>query len=143
MSYVKYFLIVLGLFFLASCVNKKDSRKIETLKRIVDKSLGKKLILPDSLQMFKLKTTSINDSVSIFNSEYKIYSELNVSCGACLMKIDLWDKLISELSQYEIPIILICRSDDNFELIKHLDMSEQIPKFSYPLFFDNYGRLYG
>jgi len=132
----KYILVGFYLCLLVSCAHDKNSEKIELLKKIITDNLGEKLILPDSIQIYKLHTTNIVDSTSIFDSPYKIYSHINVSCGACVMNIDQWSDLIPEFQQYKVPIILICKSDDNFELIKHLDISEQIQKFPYPLFFD-------
>lgn len=72
----------------------------------------------------------------MLNSEYKIYSRVDASCGTCIGHINAWNELIPDFNRYKVPIILICSSDDNFKLIKYFCNTGKIKDFGYPFFLD-------
>ena len=48
-----------------------------------------------------------------------MFSKINASCGDCVQNIKEWKKLSLEFRKYNIPIILICQSTDDFGLLKY------------------------
>jgi hypothetical protein len=125
-----YLLIFITLFSNCSS-NTKKSKNINEIT-----NTGKKLMLPDSLVLYKPFNDIIIDSNKIVNSTLKIYSYMNVSCPSCLSSIKEWKNIASELKGYNIPIILICQSEDNYELFKYLCEKKDIAKFPFPFYFD-------
>ena len=121
---------------IVSCKNKQETDEVVSLKQVVENSLGKKLILPNSLQEYSPFSNYVADSVAVVNSEYKIYSKVDASCGTCISRINLWNGLALEFRKYNVPVILICDSDDKFELLKYFCESGKIKKFPYPFFLD-------
>ncbi len=47
-----------------------------------------------------------------------------------------WDGLASEFFKYKVPVVLICNSKDEFELLKFIVESGGIKNYPYPFFFD-------
>ncbi len=133
---IKCILLFVCTCSISSCRDKEDVDKISSLKEVVENTLGKKLILPDSLKTYSPFINYIADSTVAFNSKYKIYSKVKASCGTCISHIDKWNDLVPEFSKYKVPIILICNSDDQFELIQYFCESGKIKNFFYPFFFD-------
>ncbi|MDP3441913.1 MAG: hypothetical protein Q8T08_03550 [Ignavibacteria bacterium] len=131
---VKYVILLLCICSVISCKNEKNRKK--SLESVVENCLGKKLILPDSLIVYAPFPNCIADSMDISKASFKIYSHINASCPTCIGDIVLWDSITSDFSKYKVPIILICESKDNFELVKYLHETGGIKSFSYPLFFD-------
>ncbi|KQC02756.1 hypothetical protein [Pedobacter sp. Hv1] len=132
----KSILVLIWMCCIISCKNKEETDEIASLKSVVENTLGKKLIIPASLPTYSPFTNYIADSAAIFNSEYRIYSKVNASCGSCITHINLWKNLIAEFSKYKIPVILVCNSDDQFELIKYFCETGKLKSFSYPFFLD-------
>ena len=129
----KIFLLFLAII-LISC--KKSTRNSDSLKETVKTTLGTKLVLSENIYLYKPFKSYKLDSIKIKNADFKIYSLINASCGDCINKINNWEIFSKELNNYEIPIILIFRSNDNFELLKNmLDMNKVNP-FPYPFLFD-------
>lgn len=120
-----------------SCKEKKlNSVKIKSLESVVETTLNKKLNIPDSLGVYAPFSKYIANESNILNSEFRIYSRVDASCGTCIGDINTWYELIPEFSRYKVPIILICSSDDNFELIKYFCETGAITNFGYPFFLD-------
>ncbi len=130
-------LVLICMCCIIACRNKEQTDEIASLESVVEHTLGKKLILPSSLQTYSPFTNYLADSAEVFNSEYRIYSKVNASCGSCITHINLWNKLITEFSKYKVPVILVCNSDDQFELIKYVCETGKLKSFSYPFFLDN------
>jgi hypothetical protein len=130
------YILLLNLFIIISCKDKEYNKNVETLKSIVNSNLGKTIIIPDSLQLYKPFSQYIADSSEIKNAKIKIYSQINASCGTCIGYITKWESLSLELKKYNIPVILICQSDDDFELLRFFCESKKIMTFSYPFFID-------
>ena len=107
------------------------------MTNILSGIIGKKLIIPDGLVTYKPFSGYLLDSISIADSKYKIYTEINVSCGTCINKISKWDSLSMEFYKYKTPIILICKTEDRFESLKYACETSIIRKFFYPFFLDN------
>lgn len=120
----------------ASCQNREIQDKEARLKLVIENCLGKKLMIPDSLSTYVPFRDYIMDSVKLSNAKFKIYSHINASCPTCVLDIKLWNSIITEFEKFKVPVILICESDDNFELIKYIHETGEIKDFSYPLFFD-------
>lgn len=119
-----------------SCQNRENQEKEALLKSVVENCLGKKLMIPDSLRIYAPFFNYIADSVQLSNAKYKIYSHINVSCPTCIHDIKLWNNIITDFEKLNVPVILICESDDNYELFKYILETGEIRTFSYPFFFD-------
>ncbi len=127
------------IFFVSStmsCQNRETQEKEAHLKSVVENWLNKKLIIPDSLTIYAPFLNYIADSVQLSNAKIKIYSHINASCPTCIRDIELWNNIIPNFEKLKVPIILICESDDNFELFKFMCDKREIKSFSYPFFFD-------
>lgn len=133
---IKYILLVLCITSYISCKNRVYQEKNAFLRSVMGNNIGKILILPDSLMVYSPFDNYIMDSLNISLSKFKIYSHINASCPTCIQDIILWDSINTDFNKYKVPIILICDSKDNFELIKYLHETGKIKSFSYPLFFD-------
>lgn len=134
-------MVIFYLFCFISCEKKQQNTvKIESLKLIVNNNLGKKLIIPDSLELYHPFPNSINYKESV-NSNLKIYSHIDASCGTCVESLKSWNNLIPELNQKNIQVILICSSNNRFELLKYYFESKEIVDFSYPLLLDHKGQF--
>lgn len=136
------FQIIKGMIFVffvnttISCQNRENQEKEALLKSVVENCLGKKLMIPDSLRIYAPFFNYIADSVQLSNAKYKIYSHINVSCPTCIHDIKLWNNIITDFEKLNVPVILICESDDNYELFKYILETKEIRTFSYPFFFD-------
>lgn len=133
--FIKIIVLITPVFFIVGCKNKNDD-KINSLKTIINDVLGEKLILPDSIYIYKPFTNYKTDSTKISNSKLKIYTYINASCGICIDNIKSWSDFLAELNEYRVPIILIFKSDDNFQSIQYLCESGEVDFFPYPFFFD-------
>jgi len=122
--------------FLISCQNTDRTAHNSSLKSTIDSTLGKKLILPTKLLVYSPFNDLEGDSATVFDSKYKLFTHINASCGTCITHIKLWENLVLEFNKFKIPIILICESDDRFELLKYLCETGGVGKFSYPFFLD-------
>lgn len=93
--------------------------------------------------MYAPFTNYILEEGNILNSDYQIYSRIDASCGTCIGEINKWNELIPVLKRYNVPIILICSSDDDFELLKYFCETSSIEDFGYPFFLDHENVFYG
>lgn len=125
-----YLLFTLVLFSKCS----SDPKNGKTVSDFEEKS--QKLVLPDSLIVYKPFKVNSSDSNKIENSGLKIYSFINVSCPSCLSNIKNFNNVASELKEYRVPVILICQSEDNYELLKYLCEKKDISEFPFPFYFD-------
>ncbi|MDO5981578.1 hypothetical protein [Flavivirga spongiicola] len=121
---------------LISCQSKQKKKNISKHESIINTALGTRLKLPIDLSTYDYLNNYKSDSISTLNSKFKIYSRIDGSCGTCIDFINKWSDLSYKLNEYDTSIILMCHSEDNFELIKYLGESGKIKKFQYPLFFD-------
>jgi len=133
---VKYMILIIFVTLTISCQNKENQKREAHLKSVIENCLGKKLTIPDSLRIYAPFYNYIADSVQLSNARFKIYSHINASCPTCVRDILLWNNIIPSFEKFEVPVILICESDDNFELFKYIIESGEINNFSYPFFLD-------
>jgi hypothetical protein len=133
---LKFLIIFFILATTFSCKKKTSKEHEKNLKSIVDNTLGKELILPDSLEVYKSFPNIITDSIQMSYANYKIYSHVNVSCSTCVDGIKKWDNLATKFLKQGTPIFLICSSKDNFELVKEIFESKILKGFSFPVFLD-------
>ncbi|GAA3561010.1 hypothetical protein [Snuella lapsa] len=132
----KALVLLMPIYFIISCQNVKGEKQIDSIKNQNNGILDEKLLIPDSLRIYAPFNNYISDSLEISNANFKIYSIINSSCITCISNIKLWNSIIVEFKKYEVPVILICESDDEFELMKYLCESRKINDFSYPFFLD-------
>lgn len=99
------------------------------------KKMGK-IILPDSLFVYNPFNGNSLDNNEKGNSALKIYTYLDVSCPSCLSNIKRWRNFELELKNFKIPIIMICQSEDKYELLKYLCEKQEIPNLPFPFYFD-------
>ncbi len=136
---IKCVVLSICISVIASCKNER--KNVTSLKSIVDGALGEKLLLPGNLRLYRPFFDYIADSSKTSNSEFKLYSEVNTSCGTCINEINHWNKLSEEFRKYKVSIILVCRSDDGFELLRYFCGSGKIQEFPYPFFLDKKGEF--
>lgn len=132
----KTVMYVFFLFILICCEKKENNEKVNILKKTIENSLGKKLSIPINLQSYTPFPQYIADSTELSHADLKLYTQINTSCSTCLEEINTWNKFIPKLMEYKVPVILICQSKDNFELLKYLCENGKIKKFSFPFFLD-------
>lgn len=128
------FLTLIGLFF--SCVSNIKKEKAQYFDSIISKTIGKELLLPQKLILYKPHSNYSMDSCDIANASHKIYSHINVSCGSCLKEIEMWEKLIPQFEKLGVSIIIICTADDNFILFEYLCEKNKFINYSFPFFLD-------
>ncbi|MEI6865150.1 hypothetical protein [Flavicella sp.] len=136
-SPIKYIIILVTVCSILSCKNTTNSKLETSLTNTVEKTLGKKIILPTKLKSYNSFPNIIADSLQMSFASYKIFSHINVSCSSCIDGIKNWDSLVPDFIKVRTSIYLICSSKDNFELIKSIFESNKLKGFSYPIFFDN------
>lgn len=113
------------LCFILCLISRKESRnkkkKISQLKTTVNNALGTTLQLPKALKTYAPFDNYLKDSTDIANANFKIYTSIDDSCGACIGKIKSWASIAETLNTKNVAIILLCRADQNkFALLEHL-----------------------
>ena len=143
MNKLIYIYIVLFVFIFAyfSC-NKGKTNEEEQIEYVIENNLGKQLFIPENIITYKPFNNYFADSLMISNSEYKIYSLVNASCSVCVDNIIKWNLLYDEFKNKKIPIVLIFKSDDNFELLKFACEKGIVRGFPYPFFLDTDNSFY-
>ncbi len=125
------FIRLLGIaLFVFSCGLKDKAWKSQVEKVITDK-IGKKLIIPDSLELF------IDNSFSVFLSKslddhLKIVGYIDANCGACLMNFSFWKDFMGEINRKNINcnVYLFVNIDkNNINTIQKMG-------FDYPFILD-------
>lgn len=116
--------------------NSKSKLEETSLKSIVEKNLGNKLILPNHLISYRSFPNIIADSLEMSYANFKIFTHIDVSCSTCIDGIKSWDSLVPQFTSLRTSIFVICSSKDRFELIKNIFESNYVEGFSYPIFFD-------
>ncbi len=133
------FLIVCFILIFASSCFESTNKTTSSLEGRIDNILGKSLTISSSLNLYKPFATYLADSTEIVNSNYKIYSYINTSCGSCIASVDLWNKFSLRIKKYKIPVVLVCGSNDNFEMFKYFCETAEIADFPYPFLLDSKG----
>jgi hypothetical protein len=128
-------IIICTCIIVACDYNEKKTRE-KLFTSIVENNIGKKIILPDNLTVYNPDSINNCENYDLISSEFKIYSHIDVSCGSCIGNIEKWNNLIQEFSKYEVPLILICGSEDEFELFQYLCESGKVDISHYPFYFD-------
>jgi len=130
-----YVYILLFFLFLSSCSNEKKE-KISYLKKVAVQTIGKHLIIPDKSKLFD-PFSVVSDSIENFDKEYKIYTNIDVSCGTCIKSISKWNKFYNSLDRDKTSIVLVCNSSDRFESFMFFCEDEvSIEDTSFPFIFD-------
>lgn len=119
-----------------SCKKDEVNPKQAALKKVIDKNLGTELKLPKDLTLYTPFSNYKADSTQIAQADLKIYSHVNTSCGTCVQNITKWNTTALNFSKYNVPVILMCTSKDNFELIRFLCETKEVKSFPYPFFLD-------
>ncbi len=128
-----FFLLLIIVLFQCNTTTSKQ----KSVEQVVENTLGKKLLIPNNLVVYKPFEKYLDDSIGISQKPFKIYSLVDATCSVCVDNIVKWDRFVAELNNREnVSIILILESDDNFELIKYICEEGIITEFSYPFFFD-------
>lgn len=132
----KKLLVFIFIFVIISCKDTRDEEKMVSFKNIIQDNLGNKLILPDDLPIYTPFANTDVDSTRISNYRYMIYTYINTSCTACIDNFNAWNNIAPEFGMNNVPVFIICGSDDGFELIKFLCESGGIKDFPYPFLLD-------
>lgn len=134
---LKYGVRVIFFIIIISCKKDNNNAEFDRLKQVIESNLGQKLIIPDSLEYYKPFANLLNKKELQNKYRYKIYSHIDASCGTCLTSLESWNKLISEFNKRKIQVVLVCTTDDKFELLKYFFESKQVRNFTHPLFLDH------
>lgn len=137
----------LTIFCLLSCflffACQDDERNVETAGAAISKKIGKRITIPDSMELYVPFNNLLYDSSAIASSPLKIYTFIDVSCSSCIDNIEKWEFLsASKFAKEKVPIILICQSRDDFELFKYFCESGKVPRFQLPFFIDKGGKYF-
>jgi hypothetical protein len=99
-------------------------------------SVVEKIILPDTIQIYSsVQKCLLKQENFSKGNRLTVYSYINVSCSSCFQYIDKWNENLSFFIRNNVPVIFICYSKDNFELVKYLSENEKI-NFPFPYIFD-------
>lgn len=128
--------MLLCLCSILSCKKQQHTAKSASLKIVIDESLGEKLIIPDSLEVYDPFESSRNTKESS-KPRLKIYSSIDASCGTCIESLKIWNQLIPEFNKKNVQVNLICSSDNKFDLLKYFFESKEIKNFTHPLLLDH------
>jgi len=132
MKTIYYSCFFVAFVLLFSCNAKpKTTEAISAIKKIEGK-----FVMPDSIAIYNPFQENRTASNEIENAPLKIYTFVDTSCPSCLTNINNWSLAASELKKYNIPIIMICQSEDNFELLKYLCEKKDIAGYPFPFYFD-------
>ncbi len=96
------------------------------------------LNLPHRIEIFNPYLDKIPDSSDLFSEKSKIYTLINASCATCipfLYDLDSFNREL-DLQKKDAYTIAICRSDDNFQIIKYFFESGKMKKIQIPLVLD-------
>lgn len=135
----KFFSNFTYLFFTIILFTKCTEENKEAKQTIVYKQHT--ILLPDSLVIYNPFKTKI-DSTEIAKSPLKIYSFIDVSCPSCLSSFKKWKSFVNQKREFNIPVILICQSEDNYELLKYLCEEKDIPELPVPFYFDTKNQFF-
>jgi hypothetical protein len=123
------------LFF--ACNKSGNSKEQIAIKSELETILGSTLKIPDSLTTYEPFEKYAFTAEEILNAEYRVFTFVDASCGSCIGKIDKWENFSIGLAKYNVPIAMICISDDNFELLKYFCETDAIKSYSFPFFLDH------
>lgn len=135
---LKFFLL---LICYALCSYRNNDTKFsehEHVKMDQPEVIGKKIILPDMMEMYSPFKTVLPDSKNemVNGKLFKIYAYMNVSCPTCIIDIIDWQEFISKAYSNTVKLIMVCSSKDRFEYFKYLCETKQINPFHFPLYLD-------
>ena len=120
-------------FLAAACQTptSRDGRKDEG-------SRGDVFKLPDSMAVYSANKDSLllDSSQLAHHSSLKIFVVIDVSCPSCVADIDQWRAIVPDFMKYQVPVLLICFSKNNFEYIQYLFENGQVKPFPFPLYLD-------
>lgn len=139
----KVFLIAFWIVIFTSCKNKPNEEKVDVLKNTIENNLGSKLSIPKKMRLYQPFNNYVADSMQIANANLKIYTRIDASCPTCINSINKWLKFANKLFTDKVPVILVCASKDNFELMKYFCENGEIKKFPYPFFLDKENEYLG
>jgi hypothetical protein len=134
-TFMFYFLLIIALILLVLNVllkNRSESRKAQKL--VVEKYLGKKLILPTELPILFKFNDSLLFGEKLFNNEYKICTSIWSDCIPCLYELMEWDTLINKLNVKGNVAFLFYTYTSDYKLF----MQNMYPEITiqYPIILD-------
>jgi len=130
------FITVFLMQLFTSCDKTKKSEKADLFKNTIANNLGRNLSIPEDLKLYKPFPPYASDSTSIAASEFKLYTRINTSCSSCMEKISQWEDFARNIRDFNVVLILVCESKDNFEFLKYNCESGSIKNFPFPFFLD-------
>lgn len=128
--------ILISILFLYSCEGSKKTKTETQFKSIIDNVIGKELFLPDNMTIYKPFNNYTYDSLEVISSKLKITTFINASCGSCISEINRWESFSKELAKFNVPVLLIFESNDQFELLHYLCETGTVANSSFPFFMD-------
>ena len=108
----------------SSCNTAKEKGKTQTI------------LLPAQAEVYNPYGERSANASRLKSPHARIYTAVNVSCATCLLSLENWDHFQTEIAQYHVPVIPICRSKDGFETLKFLFENNKIEKIHLSLILD-------
>ena len=121
MGHMKVICLILLSLLLLNCNNNQGGKS----KKIVDKWVGHKIILPGLSE--KEQNYSCNS--------LKVITRINGDCYPCLTKLKDWSKFISEINndEHKIPLYFYIVTSDSS---RYNEINRKEIKFDYPVIHD-------
>lgn len=128
-------LLVLSCYMIEVGCKGKETTKQTT---VISQVNTPKYTLPKGLEVFYSNPEGrISDSAALMKAPYKLIVDIDFSCPVCIAEVDKWNKFYSDsLKKYQIPVILLCRSDDKYRYMKYLFKTKKLKVFPFPLLLD-------
>ncbi|TWF40413.1 hypothetical protein FHW36_10495 [Chitinophaga polysaccharea] len=116
------------------CKGKEITKQTTTISQVNTQ----KYTLPKSLETFYTNPERRTaDSAALMKAPYKLIVDVDFSCPVCIVEVDKWNNFYSDsLKKYQIPIVLLCRSDDKYRYMKYLFKTQKLKYFPFPLLLD-------
>lgn len=130
------YIFLILILTIQACTLKNRNKKIASIENEIEIILKKDLFVPSSLALYAPFSNDYNIDSLNKKTELKIFTSINVSCGSCFQKIPEWSDFNEKIKDFNVEIYLICKSDDNFELLKYMCESKNIKPITIPFYFD-------
>ncbi len=102
---MKNIILVLFVFLISSCDDE------------VDKTLGRKVVIPGTLELLSKSNVSLVGSNQ--EEELKLVCLVNAGCNACIDRVNSWQNFVDTLSQLDIKTHIILQTTSPKSLRKY------------------------
>jgi len=114
---MKNIIIVLFAFSIIACDDE------------VDKTLGRKVIIPSTLELLSKSNVNLVDSNQ--REELKLVCLVNAGCNACIDRVNSWQNFIDTLAQLDVKTHIILRTINPKSLKKYFFKKFEVDAIYY------------